>query len=157
MRRAAIVLFAALVLAGPVRAVLPGEQLADPKLEARARAIGAQLRCLVCQNQSIDDSDAALASDLRVILRERLKAGDTDRQAIDYIVQRYGHYVLLKPPFEAQTLLLWLGPSLVLAVGGVWIAVLARQRRPGAPEPVAPLSPEEREALRRRLEAENAA
>ena len=94
------------------------EQLADPKLEARARHIGAELRCLVCQNQSIDDSDATLASDLRIILRERLRAGDTDQQAIDFIVERYGHYVLLNPPFEPETVLLWLGPALVLLGGG---------------------------------------
>ena len=140
----------ALVLSGPARAVLPQEQLADPKLEARARAIGTQLRCLVCQNQSIDDSDAELASDIRVILRERLKAGDTDRQAIDYIVARYGHYVLLKPPFEGETLILWLGPALVLLVGGVWIALQLR-RSPTAPIAPGPLTAEEREELARRL------
>ena len=159
MRRAPVgmlvALLAALVLAGPARAVLPSEQLADPRLEARARAIGAQLRCLVCQNQSIDDSDAPLAGDLRVILRERLVAGDTDRQAIDFVVQRYGHFVLLRPPFESQTLLLWLGPVLVLVAGGVWVAVLAR-RAPQAAEPTPSLTPEEREHLRQRLDAESA-
>jgi cytochrome c-type biogenesis protein CcmH len=142
---------ALLALAGPARAVLPGEQLADPKLEARARAIGAELRCVVCQNQTIDDSDAALASDLRVILRERLVAGDTDRQAIDYIVRRYGTYVLLKPPFDAQTLLLWLGPGLAVAGGGAWVLAWLRaaSRRPvGATA----LSEEERERLGRMLE-----
>jgi cytochrome c-type biogenesis protein CcmH len=153
MKRAVVALLALLALAGPARAVLPGEQLADPKLEARARHIGAQLRCLVCQNQSIDDSDAALASDLRVILRERLRAGDSDRQAIDFIVKRYGHYVLLNPPFEPETLLLWLGPALVLAAGGVWVALMARGRA-GAIEAAAPLTPEEREQLARRLDAE---
>ena len=140
-----------MVLAGPARAVLPGEQLADPRLEARARHISAQLRCLVCQNQSIDDSDAVLADDLRVILRERLLAGDTDRQAIDYIVRRYGHFVLLNPPFEPQTLLLWLGPALVLLGGGVWVAMMAKDRST-AIETAAPLTPEEREQLARRLE-----
>jgi cytochrome c-type biogenesis protein CcmH len=147
---------AGLVLAGPARAVLPGEQLADPKLEARARAIGAELRCLVCQNQSIDESDAALASDIRVILRERLLKGDSDRQAIDFVVQRYGHYVLLKPPFESETLLLWLGPVILLLGGGLWVASLLRA--PGrAAGSVQTLTAEEREALRRRLDAENAA
>jgi cytochrome c-type biogenesis protein CcmH len=150
LQRAAALLLAVLALAGPARAVLPGEQLKDPRLEARARAIGARLRCLVCQNQSIDDSDAPLAGDLRVILRERLTAGDTDRQATDYIVARYGHFVLLDPPFEGQTLLLWLGPALFLLVGGVWAARLAKARDPGAEAPP-PLTPEEREALRRRL------
>ena len=154
-RSAVIALLAVLALAGQAHAVLPGEQLADPKLEARARTIGAQLRCLVCQNQTIDDSDAALASDLRVILRERLLAGDTDRQAIDFIVKRYGHYVLLSPPFEPETLLLWLGPALVLAAGGVWMVVMAR-RRVGVVAPTAPLTPEEREQLARRLDAESA-
>jgi cytochrome c-type biogenesis protein CcmH len=155
MRHSIVALLAVLALAGPARAVLPGEQLADPKLEARARHIGAQLRCLVCQNQSIDDSDAVLASDLRIILRERLSAGDTDREAIDYIVARYGHYVLLNPPFEPQTLLLWLGPGLVLLGGGVWVAMMARGRA-GAVEAVPPLSPEERQELARRLDAESA-
>ena len=155
MKRVAITLLALLVLAGPARAVLPGEQLADPKLEARARHIGAQLRCLVCQNQSIDDSDATLASDLRIILRERLVAGDTDREAIDFIVKRYGHYVLLNPPFEPATLLLWLGPALVLLGGGVWVALMARGRS-DALETASPLTPEEREQLARRLDAETA-
>ena len=155
VRRAAIALSALMVLAGPARAVLPGEQLADPKLEARARHIGAQLRCLVCQNQSIDDSDAALASDLRIILRERLMAGDTDRQAIDFIVRRYGHYVLLNPPFEPQTLLLWLGPALVLLGGGACVAMKAKGRT-AAIETAAPLTQEERERLARRLDAESA-
>src|SRR5580658_8182095 len=143
-RSAVIALLAVLALAGQAHAVLPGEQLADPKLEARARTIGGQLRCLVCQNQSIDDSDAALASDLRVILRERLLAGDSDRQAIDFIVRRYGHYVLLNPPFELQTLLLWLGPALVLLVGGVWVAMMAKGRS-AAIETAAPLTAAERE------------
>ncbi len=155
MKRALIALLAVAALAGPARAVLPSEQLADPKLEARARAIGAQLRCLVCQNQSIDDSDAVLASDLRVILRERLVAGDTDKQAVNYIVQRYGHYVLLNPPFESQTLLLWLGPVLVLVVGGVWVGLMARKTAT-APQPSPALTPEEHEQLRRRLDAESA-
>ena len=155
MRRPSLILFALLVLAGPARAVLPGEQLADPKLEARARTIGAQLRCLVCQNQSIDDSDASLASDLRVILRERLLAGDSDQQAMDYIVQRYGHYVLLKPPFEPETLLLWLGPALILLAGGVWVATLTRRARRAEESPPA-LTPEEQAQLVKRLDAESA-
>ena len=120
--------FAFLVAATPAFAVLPNEQLADPALEARARAISAELRCVVCQNQTIDDSDAELAHDLRVLLRQRLKAGDTDKQAIAYIVNRYGDYVLLKPPFEAETLLLWLGPPLVLLAGGIGVAFYLRRR-----------------------------
>ena len=155
LHRLAPALLIAAALAGPARAVLPSEQLADPKLEARARKIGGELRCLVCQNESIDDSDASLAGDLRVILRERLTAGDTDEQAKAYIVQRYGHFVLLTPPFERQTLLLWLGPALILLGGGVWIARLAT-RRGGAADPPAALTAEERDRLARRLESETA-
>jgi cytochrome c-type biogenesis protein CcmH len=127
MRRAALIL--ALLLATPAHAVLPSEQLADPALEARAREISRELRCVVCQNQSIDDSDAALAADLRVIVRERLSAGDTDDQAKAYITQRYGDYVLMRPPFRGQTVLLWLGPLLVLLAGGAGVAVYVRRRR----------------------------
>lgn len=148
-------LLIAIALAGPARAVLPSEQLADPKLEARARNIGGELRCLVCQNQSIDDSDASLAGDLRVILRERLKAGDTDAQAKAYIVERYGHFVLLNPPFEGQTLLLWLGPALILVGGAAWVARLAMTRPPAADATVS-LTPEEQDRLARRLESESA-
>lgn len=133
MRRA---LLAALVLAavtgpaviGPAWAVLPSEQLADPVLEARARALSQELRCVVCQNQTIDDSNADLAHDLRVLLRQRLKAGDSDRQAVDFLVKRYGDYVLLDPPFKPETLLLWLGPALVLAAGGAGVALFLRRR-----------------------------
>ena len=154
-RRLAPALLIAAALAGPARAVLPSEQLSDPKLEARARKVGSELRCLICQNESIDDSDASLAGDLRVILRERIKAGDTDDQAKAYIVQRYGHFVLLTPPFESQTLLLWLGPALVLLGGGVWIARLT-MRRPEATEAPQALTPEEQDRLARRLESESA-
>jgi cytochrome c-type biogenesis protein CcmH len=141
---------AIVALAGPARAVLPSEQLKDPALEARARAIGAQLRCLVCQNQSIDDSDAPLAGDIRVILRERLVAGDTDRQAMDFIVARYGHFVLLNPPIEPQTLLLWFGPALILLIGGAWVVAVARARAPGG-EAATALTDQERAALSQRL------
>src|ERR1700744_2781183 len=96
-------LFAFLLAAAPAFAVLPSEQLADPRLEARARTISQELRCVVCQNQTIDDSNAYLAHDLRVLLRQRLSAGDSDQQAIDFIVKRYGDYVLLKPPFKPET------------------------------------------------------
>jgi cytochrome c-type biogenesis protein CcmH len=126
-------LFAFLLFATPAFAVLPSEQLADPTLEARARAISSELRCVVCQNQTIDDSDAELAHDLRVLLRQRLKAGDTDQQAIAFLVNRYGDYVLLKPPFEAETLLLWLGPLLVLVAGGAGVAFYLKRRQGAAP------------------------
>ncbi len=117
-----------LLLAAPAAAVLPSEQLKDPVLEARARAVSATLRCVVCQNQSIDDSDAPLAHDLRVLVRERIVAGDSDAQATQYLVDRYGHYVLLKPPFEPATLFLWLGPALVLVAGATGIALFLRRR-----------------------------
>ena len=153
MKRVHAIVLALALMAGPAHAVLPQEQLADPKLEARARHVGSVLRCLVCQNQSIDDSDAVLAGDLRVILRERLVAGDSDKQAIDFIVQRYGNFVLLNPPFETQTLLLWLGPALVLLAGGVWVWRLVGKDAPaGQPS----LTAEERDQLIRRLDAENA-
>ena len=140
--------FVMLLLAGmlsPAFAVNPDEVLADPALEARARAISAELRCMVCQNQSIDDSNAELAKDLRLLVRERIKAGDSDREVMDYIVSRYGEFVLLKPPVGVNTILLWGMPVLLLVIGG---AVLARQvaRRRQVPS-TAPLSAEEQKAL----------
>jgi len=107
---------ALIALASPVLAVEPNEVLKDPALEARARSLSQTLRCVVCQNQSIDDSNAPLARDLRVLLRERLSAGDTDNQAVDYIVARYGNFVLLKPPVQANTIMLWFGPALLLLI-----------------------------------------
>lgn len=109
-------------------AVTPSEMLADPKLEARARTISAQLRCLVCQNESIDESEATLAHDIRVLVRQRLLAGDTDQQVRDYLVARYGDFILLKPPFKPETYLLWTTPVLLLLAGGVAIAIAARRR-----------------------------
>lgn len=119
-RQVAAIVLGALAIASaappsPARAVTPQELLADKALEQRAREISAELRCLVCQNQSIDDSDAPLAHDLRVLVRERLTAGDTDQEVRDFVVARYGEFVLLKPPFSAETLLLWLMPLLALA------------------------------------------
>ena len=136
MRRLALIAAAALALAGPALAVTPDEQLADPKLEARARALSQELRCLVCQNQSIDDSAAPLAHDLRVILRERIAAGDSDRQAVDYLVRRYGDFVLLKPAFQADTWALWLGPLAVLLLGGAGVALYMRGRSGAAEAPL---------------------
>lgn len=106
-------------LTGPCRAVLPDEMLRDAALEARARTLSQELRCVVCQNQSIDDSNAPLARDLRVLLRERLSSGDSDREAVDFIVARYGNFVLLKPPMQWNTLLLWIGPLLALLIAGL--------------------------------------
>src|SRR5262245_52368151 len=112
----------------PALAVEPDEILSDAALEARARSLSKELRCMVCQNQSIDDSDAPLARDLRVLVRERLQAGDGDQQVIDFLVARYGEFVLLKPRFSAHTALLWLGPAAVLVVGALGLLLLARRR-----------------------------
>jgi len=130
-RSALATLLLALALAAAAGAVEPQEQLADPVLEARAREIGQELRCLVCQNQSIDDSDADLARDLRRIVRERLTAGDTDDQVMAFVTARYGDYVLLRPPLRAGTLALWFGP-VVLLVAGIAAIMLRRRRRVAA-------------------------
>ncbi|MBS7539405.1 cytochrome c-type biogenesis protein CcmH [Ancylobacter lacus] len=137
----------------PALAVQPDEVLADPALEARARVLSKELRCMVCQNQSIDDSDAPLARDLRVLVRERLKAGDSDQQVLDYLVDRYGEFVLMRPTLHGANVVLWIAPFLVLAAGGIGIIVLARRRMPSA---TVPLSGEE-EARLRALVASDAA
>jgi cytochrome c-type biogenesis protein CcmH len=135
--------------AGPALAVKPDEILPDKTLEARARSISAELRCMVCQNQSIDDSDAPLARDLRLIVRERLKLGDTDEGVKDFLVERYGQFVLLRPRFSGATALLWIAPFLILALAGGGIAIWLR-RRAAEPAPAeATLSDDEK----RRLEA----
>jgi cytochrome c-type biogenesis protein CcmH len=136
-----------LVAAIPAHAVRPDEMLADPALETRARDIGRELRCLVCRNQSIDDSEADLAHDLRVLVRERLKAGDTNDQVIAYIRSRYGDFVLLRPPFEAGTLLLWIGPALILLLGAFGVARFFRAPARGSGAEMAALSPDERHRL----------
>jgi cytochrome c-type biogenesis protein CcmH len=135
------------LLAGNAFAVMPDEVLADPALEARARNLSQDLRCLVCQNQSIDDSSAPLAKDLRVIVRERLTAGDTDEQVIDYLVARYGNYVLLKPPFQRDTLFLWIGPAVFLLVAGGISFLYLRARKRVEDEIEAPLTEHERRQL----------
>ncbi|AEH89790.1 MULTISPECIES: cytochrome c-type biogenesis protein [Mesorhizobium] len=124
-----IVLLLALLFAGAAQAVKPDEMLADPALEARARALSEGLRCMVCQNQSIDESDADLARDLRILVRQRLVAGDTDQQVMDYVVSRYGEFVLLKPRFDLRNALLWGTPVILLLAGGIFIAFNARSRR----------------------------
>jgi cytochrome c-type biogenesis protein CcmH len=113
----------------PVRAVQPDEIMTDPRLETRARALSAQLRCLVCQNESIDESHADLARDLRVLVRERLQAGDSDDQIRAFLVRRYGDFILLKPPFKLETWLLWGTPFLVLITGGCIILVARRRQK----------------------------
>ncbi len=132
-------------------AVQPDEVLPDPAMEARARTISKDLRCLVCQNQSIDDSNAPLARDLRVLVRERLAAGDSDRQVLSFVTDRYGDYVLLRPPFKTTTLFLWVGPFVILAGGALATALYLRGRRGGAaagghPD-TAPLTEDERRRL----------
>jgi len=141
---ALLVLMLALGFAGTTLAVKPDEMLADPALEARARALSEGLRCMVCQNQSIDESDADLARDLRILVRQRLVAGDTDQQVMDYVVSRYGEFVLLKPRFDLRNALLWGTPALLLLVGGVFIVLTARSRRPLATKS---LSADEQAAL----------
>jgi len=136
--------------ANSARAVRPDEMLPDPALEARARDIGKELRCLVCRNQSIDDSDADLAHDLRVVIRDRLKAGDSDDQVVAYVRARYGDYVLLRPPFQEDTWLLWGGPLLILALGGFGAWQYLRRRR--AAPAVPPLDAEERQRLAQLLD-----
>jgi cytochrome c-type biogenesis protein CcmH len=119
---------ALLVFSWPAMAVQPDEMLRDPNLESRARALSAQLRCMVCQNESIDDSEASLAKDLRILVRERLQGGDSDEQVRAYLVQRYGDFILLKPPLKPETLLLWGAPFLVLLGGAAAIFISSRRR-----------------------------
>lgn len=138
------VMLAGLGVGGTAHAVLPGEMLKDPVLEHRARELSAELRCLVCQNQSIDDSNADLAHDLRVLVRERLKAGDSDDEVLDYIVARYGEFVLLKPRFSLRNLALWGTPVVLLLLGGGFMFFSTRRRRPAEQ---AALTSEEKAAL----------
>ncbi|WP_088348526.1 MULTISPECIES: cytochrome c-type biogenesis protein [Rhodomicrobium] len=151
MRRGLPLSVLVLVLAlacGPARAVQPDEMLSDPAMEHKAREISAELRCLVCQNQSIDDSDAPLARDLRLIVRERLKAGDDRAAVIDFVVARYGEFILLRPRLTAKTVLLWLAPLLLLIGGGFLAYRLFRRPRAEVMAAPAPLSDAEREKLR---------
>jgi len=153
MRRALLAALFVLV-ALPGLAVQPDEMLADPTLEARAREISKDLRCLVCQNQSIDDSNAELARDLRLLVRERLVAGDTDEEVVDHIVARYGDYVLLDPPMKSSTWLLWFGPAVFLALASVGAAVVLRRRASTAAP--APLSEAERKRVAQLLREDEA-
>ncbi|MGO7331551.1 cytochrome c-type biogenesis protein CcmH [Rhizobium leguminosarum] len=128
MMRRLLLAFALLLMAAPAFAVNPDEVLADPALEARARALSAELRCMVCQNQSIDDSNADLAKDLRLLVRERITDGDSDEAVLNYIVSRYGEFVLLKPRVGMKTVLLWGAPVLLVLAGGLSLLVFARKR-----------------------------
>ena len=135
------------LVASAAHAIEPGERLSDPGQEARARALSAGLRCLVCQNQSIDDSNAPLARDLRLIVREQIAAGRSDKEVLDFVVARYGEFVLLRPPLGWHTLLLWLAPLLILLAAAM--AIVMRMRAPRAATP--PLTPEEQARLDRIL------
>ena len=144
MRRLLLVVVCVVGLAVPALALNPGEMLADSALEARARALSKTLRCMVCQNQSIDDSDAPLAHDLRVLVRERLQAGDSDAQVRDFLVARYGEFVLLEPRLRPGTALLWAVPILVLVLGGTAVFFGFKRRQASIP---VDLSPEEKRRL----------
>lgn len=147
----------ALVLALPAAAVEPNEILPDPGLEKRAREVGQALRCVVCQNQSIDDSNAELARDMRVLVRERILKGESDREILDYMVSRYGDFVLLDPPFKGTTYVLWFGPAAIAVLGLVALAGFYRRRKAAAgeettPEEPPPLTEAEKKRLARLLD-----
>jgi cytochrome c-type biogenesis protein CcmH len=148
MRRFIFVLIAALSLMSAAFAVEPDEVLSDSALETRARALSKTLRCMVCQNQSIDDSNAPLARDLRLLLRERLKAGESDDEVREFLVSRYGEFVLLEPRLSARTVMLWALPALALALGGITFLLVSRRKNRIGENP---LSPEEKQRLARLL------
>ncbi|MEX2519582.1 MAG: cytochrome c-type biogenesis protein [Paracoccaceae bacterium] len=141
-----ILLVITLSFAAPALAVQPGEMLADPALEARARAISKELRCLVCRNENIDDSHAELAKDLRVLVRERLTAGDSDEETVGYVVSRYGEFVLLRPRMAGLNLVIWLAGPALLIIGGVGAFIFVRRRRSAVKTSLPPLT--EAEAAR---------
>ena len=147
MMRLAVALLLSLVMALPAQAVLPDEVLDDPVLEARARDLSAEIRCLVCQNESIDASNAQLARDLRILVRERLVAGDSDEEVLDFLVARYGDFVLLRPPVNTATALLWFGPLIVLVLAGTAIVLRMRNRRPIPASATQALTDEEKARL----------
>lgn len=148
-------LFVALALLSlsTAHAVEPDEMLKDPALEARARALTLELRCVVCQNQSVDDSDAPLAKDIRVLVRERIKAGDSDEEVRDFIVARYGKFVLLRPPLDGETIVLWFGP-VVLLLGGLALAFFYVRRLGKGAAAASPLTADEEDAVKRLIEDE---
>lgn len=154
----ALALSIALLASASSRAVEPDEMLANPALEARARAISEELRCMVCQNESIDESEAPLAHDLRLLVRRRILAGDSDQQIINYLVARYGEFILLRPPLSWNTIALWGAPPALLLLGGLMILVVERRRRKadGPPTAVARLSPAEEARLAEILHEEAA-
>ena len=149
MRAFPSLLLAALLIAAPAIAVEPDEVLADPALEQRAREISKDVRCLVCRNEAIDNSNAPLAKDLRILVRDRLKAGDTNLEVKDYLVDRYGEFVLLKPRFSLANAFLWASGPVLLILGGIAAVLYLRARRPEAERAEAPLSPEEQAEIDR--------
>lgn len=151
MKRFVVLVWLSVVLSAPVMAVEPDEVLKDPALEARARALSQTLRCMVCQNESIDESHAPLARDLRLLVRERIKQGDSDAAVREFLVARYGEFILLEPRFSPRTWLLWGIPVLALIAGIGGIALALRRRAPAA----APLSEEEKRRLSALLEKNN--
>ncbi|GLQ17967.1 cytochrome c-type biogenesis protein [Maritalea porphyrae] len=150
MNRIVIIFTLILALMGPAFSVEPDEVLQDPLLEQRARSISAGLRCLVCQNQSIDDSDADLAKDLRIVVRERLLAGDADSEVLEYVVARYGEFVLLKPTFAGHNLVLWLTAPILFVIGALALISVQRNRK----SKLAALSKEEEATLAKLLGSE---
>lgn len=164
IRTLLVVLTLALFMPLGAHAVEPNEILKDPALEARAREVGKQLRCVVCQNQAIDDSNAELAGDMRVLVRDRIMAGDSNAQVVDYMVDRYGDYVLLDPPFNAATLVLWIGPEVIAGLGLLGLVLMFRRRKNAKGETelvssgqqAAPLSDDERRRLDELLKEDNA-
>jgi cytochrome c-type biogenesis protein CcmH len=147
----ALLLALMVVLAAPAWAVEPDEMLDDPALEARARALSQEIRCLVCQNEPIDSSNAPLARDLRILVRERISAGDSDQAVKAFLVARYGDYVLLDPPMKLTTFMLWFGPALILLLGAAGVMLYFARLRRAPPPAAAPLSAEERARLARLL------
>lgn len=154
MIRLALAALISVMLALPAQAVLPDEVLDDPVLESRARDLSAEIRCLVCQNESIDASNAQLARDLRILVRERLVAGDSDQEVLDFLVARYGDFVLLRPPVNQATVLLWFGPALVLVIAGTVIFLRTRGRKRVVVSAPAALSADEQARLQALLKSD---
>lgn len=156
MKKLMIVLAAVVALSTPALAVDPDEVLDDPVLEQRAREVSKDLRCVVCQNQSIDDSDSGIAKKMRVLVRDRISQGDSNQEVKDYLVSRYGDFVLLKPPVKAKTLILWFGPAVMVVIGLIGIIFYYRRRAKEKPENAGakPLSPQEKARLEALLKEE---